>query len=384
MRVVWRPVVAWSLVTACGFTSPGSGVIPDDGPPHDTVVLDGVLVDAAGFDVIPSLCFGPAGAYQVCLPEAPSGPLALASAISTDVCAGGLVLALTAGPDVCVLAGTTVTANDSVIAFGSRPLVVLATGSMTISSGATIDVSSRRGQQPGAGADYAGCAPGGAPQADDEGGSGGVGGSFGTAGGAAGRSTRGNSTSGPPAPASMASFLRGGCPGRAGGNGTGAGGATGSGGGAVYLVSAGALELQGRINASGAGGGGAPAGRGGGGGGGSGGMIVLFGAPLVVDAGAQVWANGGGGGGGAATNSSGSDGSHAPNAATGGNRGTGGDGPGGSGDGGDGGFGAVQLDPGGAGDTEGRGGGGGGGGVGVIVNLSSNAPAGGAFSPPPS
>ncbi|MDB4964028.1 MAG: hypothetical protein JWP01_4027 [Myxococcales bacterium] len=371
MRGAWLVIVGTS---GCGFTTPvGTGIDAGDVADGmtDAPEVDAPLADAFSFDVNPTLCYGGPGAFQLCLPAAPTAPLTLSGTIDTSVCANGIVVSPSVtAPDVCVIAGATVTVPGMVRVIGMRPLAVVASGTMTIAG--TIDVSSVRGGQRGAGANHP-CAMASAPGTAGNGdGGGGSGGSFQTRGGLGGGGGGGGvGGSIPPAPATSP-FVRGGCRGRGGG---GSGGGSGDSGGAVYLVAAGALDLSGTINASGAGGAGSTGPRGGGGGGGSGGMIALYGAPLTVRPTASVFANGGGGGGGGGPNFIGGNGgqSSASNVA----------GPAGTGDG-TGGLGSLMLGNGGGGSQGGKGGGGGGGGAGVIENLTGGAISSGTFSPPAS
>ena len=370
MAGVRRGLFALSLA-GCGFTvGPGSSIdaAVDDVPGDAT---DAPLVDALSFDVNVDLCYGPMNAYRICLPAMPSSPLTLSGTIDTTACAGGFVLAIGSGsPDLCVISGTTVTASSTVRITGGRPLAVVATQDLTIESGATLDASSVAGGLRGPGSNNTTCNTGQPGGSGSGGGGGGAGGSFQSRGGAGGAgmgSTGG--TSGLPV---FATSLRGGCRGSTGGGASP--GPGGDSGGAIYLVAGGRLQVDGRINASGAGGRGAGS-KSGGGGGGSGGMIALHGGTIAIASGARLWANGGGGGGGGTSNAGGSNGGQSTDPATGG--------PSGAGDG-DGGVGAVQINSGGPGTSGGKGGGGGGGGVGVIENLTGGNLSPGTFSPPAS
>src|SRR5258708_5713929 len=80
--------------------------------------------------------------------------------------------------DACFLVGTDVTVPSGTSSVtGTRPLVLLATGTVTVTG--TLDVASHSGSD-GAGANSSACDPGFAPQ---DGAGGGAGGSFGTKGG---------------------------------------------------------------------------------------------------------------------------------------------------------------------------------------------------------
>ena len=364
-------ILLW--VAGCGFTVQGGTAIDasnDAGPMLDAYVPDTQLADAFAFDVNVDLCFGGSGAYQICLPTMPSAPLTLSGTINTTTCAGGFVLAPSVtAPNLCVVSGTMVSANGTVRVIGDRPLAIVATQDLTIAIGATLDASSVSGGTRGAGANVGMCQAGTPAGGDGGGGGGGAGGSFKTRGGAGGG---GMSSSGGASGGTVSSpFVRAGCRGQTGG-GTKPG-PGGDSGGSIYLVAGGTLQIDGRINASGAGGRGATGSKSGGGGGGSGGMITLHGTSIAVGTGARVWANGGGGGGGGSSNSAGANGSEASDPGDGG--------AGGVGDG-DGGVGAFAVRSGDPGTSGGKGGGGGGGGGGVIENLSGGSISSGVFSPP--
>jgi hypothetical protein len=366
-RTGWLGVAALAALAAgCGFnskqgTQPDSGIEPLDGAPGD---------GAAG-------CYGPDG-WRVCLDAAPSEPISLTGMLNTDKsdpknpCAkqqpAGWTDALQ--PEACFVVGTTVTVV-SLNVTGRRPLVIVGTTGISVMS--LLDVGSHRlTHAVGPGAGPTECkmfarAPG---SGSGQGGGGGAGGSFAIAGADGGTGNGvfevggliSGSDIGPPA------RLRGGCAGQPGGGGKPDD--AGAGGGAVYLVSAGAISIPGKIDASGAGGGGGDATTGGAGGG-AGGMIVLHGASIATTSSTILLADGGGGGGGGAFAGpvpKGSDGKDpavaipiapAPGGAGGVQTGaTGGDGGGGF-------SAAIAATIGMSGDT-GAGGGGGGGGGGYI------------------
>ena len=339
----------------------------------DAIEGDGPSTDAPAN----GLCFGE-GALIVCLTALPSLPLTFGTTTidtSNGTCPGE-VFTPSAGPALCVVAGTTITVNGLLGATGTRPLVLLATsGSLTVTSVGTVDASSFRGGKIGPGSNFTGCAAPGSPGNASNGAGGGAGGSFGTRGGNGGAG--GGGQGGGAASAAMPTFLRGGCRGGTGGTASGAGGSGRDSGGAVYLLANTSLILDGRIDASGSGGDGAPSGKGGGGGGGSGGMIALWGRTgITVGLTAVVFANGAGGGGGADASVGGGNGFESTGPATvalgglGGATGTAG---------GDGSTGSVSGQPAAASS---KGGGGGGGGGGVIRNVSGQPITAGSFSPP--
>jgi len=270
--------------------------------------------------------------------------------------------------DYCVVAaaGFTLPATRSIRGYGSKPLVLLSTTTMTLEATSTIDVSSNHTVGPqarGAGGNSSLCTSGASPELAG----GGYGGSFGGKGGDGERLAGAAAPSGVAAAAliSPPTQLRGGC---SGGNGDASGGVGGSGGGAVALIAGTSIQLDGKINASGAGGHGGPATQSGGGGGGSGGMIVLD-APIITATG-PLFANGGGGGQGGTGGGmpvGGDDGGESSAPLTAGPAGNNGTTDGGSG--GAGSFGTSKLtgfNAGGGAVSNGGGGGGGGGGAGFI------------------
>jgi hypothetical protein len=281
-------------------------------------------------------------------------------------------------PSLCVVMATdmTIMSGATIRATGSRPLVLVAMGTLTVSG--SVDVSSHAAGTTGAAANDVSCDPntGGLPQAAAANTSGGgAGGSFGGTGGTGGApgGASDGAHAGPTVDGSQLMQVRGGCPGGIGGvDHDGGFGASGASGGAVYLMATTMIVLKdGVILANGAAGGGGRTSIAGdfpgGGGGGSGGLVMLD-SPNILLQNAVVMASGGGGGGGEGANSTfGSDGGE-PTAsaplvpAPGGPAGT---------MAGSGGFGSSLNGPGPGGggvDTEVSGGaaGGGGGGAGVI------------------
>ncbi len=286
----------------------------------------------------------------------------------------------------CVIVATQVQVNaaTSVGVSGSRPLVVLGTDTVEIST--TFGVGSYLGPmglKVGAGEgtpEQCGTAPVGASSAIADAG-GGAGGSFGGRGGDGGAS--GGGTAGgislPPRPAPT--VLRGGCPGGDGGDVVSTnGGAGGHGGGALYVIAGSSITItsMGILFAGGAGGAGGAQGGGGGGGGGSGGFIGLD-APSITCQGFLSADGGGGGEGGATLSGNGAPGSSSaanPTVRA----------PGGTGNqyGGDGGRGSLgTFVDGDDGLVGGDGGGGGGGAAGVIKIYGGGSAAGCMASPAP-
>ena len=316
---------------------------------------DGSTIDASPF------CYG-TGLVKVCLAAAPTQPRMFTGAGTTTIDttdASMCATTISGATSYCVIAATDITINQRVRGLGPKPIVMIATGTITSNATGLIDVSSLRPRvagevETGAGADSALCNAGTA----GNGVGGGAGGSF-FGGGGSGGGVGAGGTAGTAITA--VTELRGGCPGQ-NGNGGAAAAARGHGGGAVYLIAGTSITLAGGINAGGEGGAGAGKTNNGagGGGGGSGGMIGLD-APVIAVTSALV-ANGGGGGEGSSNQNDGKDGTDAtvPAAAAGGAGGTINGGDGGDGSAGAAGGGGQPGKNGNTGQNGGHGGGGGG------------------------
>lgn len=294
--------------------------------------------------------------FDLCAHQQPNGPIHFETDTTINTTLDcNVVLFNPTGGSVCVIYASDLTVTSTVRASGTRPLVLAATGNITIDG--TLDVSSPFNMATGAAANDPSCA---VKRAAGNGSGGGAGGSFRGKGGDGGSGTVSSGTAGLAGDSvALPSVLRGGCPGV---NAF----ASSSGGGAVRVVASASLVVTatGRVLANGSGGrqGGAIGGYGGVAGG-SGGMIQLV-APSVAIHGA-VTANGGGGGEGADMLSFGAvgvDGGPTSDPAAGGA------GMSAGGDGGAGGAGATLTGVTGLSTvTATSGGGGGGGGVGYIV-----------------
>ena len=349
------------FVAGCSFSQ---SLTPDDGSNGNEPPID------APPDVPPDApdpkCFG-SGIFYICSPTDPTGAESLDNdnTIDTTTCNGsnrGIVNMGTPPLSVCMVFADTITlgSGEIVEVSGTRPLVLAAVTSMTLSG--SIDASSF-GAKLGPGANPSQCGTAGNGVGALNGGGGGAGGTFTTPGGAggAGEGVAGGS---PVAATPTSNVLRGGCKGGQGMPGVGVTATEGgNGGGALYLASRGTITINSNIDASGGGGNGGALGRNGGGGGGSGGMIVFHAETLTIASTARVFANGGGGGGGAGTNDPGDPGADPtpPNItvpAQGGQANTGGRSQGGNG--------AAGTTNATAGSDLGAGGGGGGGGHGLI------------------
>lgn len=256
------------------------------------------VVDAApsgDADVRPDNCFGPLPGLddvtEVCLDERPTGAIVVSSAIDTDVCeADNLHVVAVDLVSFCVLSAGEINVAARINARGVRPLLLLASESITIFPGAGIDASSvPSSAAPGAGGIASGCIENLDAVQSNGGGAGGSNRGRGGAGGGPG---------GQPSTVLHPLALAGGCPGGKGGNGMSPGG---RGGGAIY-ISAPIVDVRGILLVSGEGGGVATSDSNGddlgGGGGGAGGYIGIYGTSVTIDTDARLVAAGGGGGAG--------------------------------------------------------------------------------------
>ena len=351
-----RAIAICLWLGACGFSVPSQltepdargvdAALDDAHPPVD--VPDAPMIDAPT-----TFCYG--SFETVCLAQPPSMAFTVnamsVTTIDTDDPAMCAPLEAGSTTGACVLAYTTITIDGRLAAQGTRPLVVIATSSITVNSDGRLDVASRNAGR-GAGArECAGTNPTGR--------GGGFGASLGGFGGLGG--TNGGGTGGLPNPTQTLTSLVGGCRGSNGGATTSSNAGLGGHGGGGVLVISPLIIIDGILNASGAGGGGGIQSNSGGGGGGSGGVIVLDTPDLVVNALGRLVAQGGGGGEGSGESTQGDAGDHATvvgQVASGGS--------GNSTSGGDGGAGAVSIGGTNGNGGSGGGGGGGGGGPGLI------------------
>nr|MBA3463493.1 hypothetical protein [Deltaproteobacteria bacterium] len=198
----------------------------DAGGPPD------VAVDAPG-----AFCYGTF--VKACFDVEPGSPVVLSGPVDTTNDPRCVNIPQASGEPICVMRGTMITVAATTTVSGSRPLMLVATETLTVSS--KLDVASAiTGSHLGPGSNSALCAPTvqGTSTTAMAGAGGAPGGSFATpgGGGGAGHLTGAGATSAAN-PAQTATLLRGGCPGGTGGNSGfgGTGGIGGAGGGAVYL-----------------------------------------------------------------------------------------------------------------------------------------------------
>jgi hypothetical protein len=369
------------VVGGCGFhASPERG---------DAITDVGAIADRPSDTPPGATCFGtsPSSLVTQCyLPGTlPTNTLVISTMRQIDTQMDCTAMVTSHGVQACLVTAQTITIDATVTASGSLPLVLLATGTLTVTVNGTIDVSSNR-MGDGANPDASSCNPGGTGGSAGSGGGGGAGGSFGTVGGSGGTGNSTASNMGTAIAATATITLRGGCRGSSGGdgNGTNRGGTGGHAGGAVYLMAGGTLAIAGKVFASGAGGGGGQA-TSGGGGGGTGGLIGLDAPTITINSTTpapqpEIVANGGAGGGGGGNNR-GMDGADGTLVST---PGAIGGPPGTSPNGGAGGVGTnwsnITGGVGGAGAT-GAAGGGGGGGWGIIWVVGAYTNVNGDVSP---
>jgi hypothetical protein len=375
-------IVAVCSLAACNFEP--SGATRDAGTHDATTGIDSPdsSIDAStgsgssGFDDncvgngVVHVCFG-SGSGDVPMPTTSftiQGMGDNRNLDTTKVDAADCTILLTqATGSVCLVAVTAVTINGTLHVSGANSLAFASTGAITING--TVDVGGHM-MTPGPGGNLAVCTPP-TPETLD---GGGAGGSFVGVGGNGGSGSAGNG--GVPAAGSDVSTittLRGGCAGGEGANGQ----APGGGGGALDLISAAAITIDGNLLAGGGGGAGA-GGMNGGGGAGAGGLIVFDSAQgTQIGSNGNINANGGGGGQGQQPGHNGMVGQDSTSAlvAAAGGSDTSAGGPGGSG--------SIGT----TGPTAGQSraasaGGGGGGGSGAVLVWGSFANGSGAISPP--
>jgi hypothetical protein len=355
VRATWLLLLAGCYRPAaappCAVDPDAEGCTPDDGAsdtmPDSSFTCEGGRLHGTSI-------------VQICIPDTaivpPSFPLD-GDFNSTDPASCNQTPTIE-GVEVCVLWAETITIGQGGV-IGSRPVVLVATDTLTISTGGLLNASSSSdGTRVGAGATLNDCA--GSAGSGDIGGGGGSGGAGGWFEGDAGNGGQGgNSQAGGTVVGPTPLAFRPGC---RGGTGRGDPGNGGRAGGAVFLIAGARIVISAGsvINASG-GGGQAAAMQSGGAGGGSGGFVGLDAPVIIVDG--VIFALGGGGSPGGGINNAGGSGKSALGpqtvaAATAGVNNC--QGTGGAGGGRD-----AAGSPGGTGTNE-CGGGGGGGSVGVI------------------
>ncbi|HUJ61597.1 MAG TPA: hypothetical protein VLX92_23995 [Kofleriaceae bacterium] len=329
-------VVSALLLTGCSFSHGAVSANDAGGPGEASQPMPDAsqeLVDAPG-----PACFGSQPIDMVCFDGAPTGSLTLSGPVDTGNFA--MCKAMTVGGvAACVIAVDTLTIDDhtTVSVTGTKPLVIVATTSITLMGANSVLDAGGHGHSSGAAARGSGntCA---VLAANPQHGGGGWGASaHGLGGNGANEYDGGGGDAGSGAQAPLVLLppqaLAGGCPGGATVADANAGG---GGGGAIALIAP-LVHIDGTVTTSGGGGAGGQHNTGeggGGGGGGSGGLVVLD--TVKLEGGGHVLAQGGGGGeGGDATDNddghTGTDGFAMAGAGAGGDMGTTQGGAGGSG-----------------------------------------------------
>src|SRR5262249_48833285 len=134
------------------------------------------------------VCFG-TGLVKLCLDSPPSKTVSYSGASAIDTGNANnctKTFANPGGPELCVIAGTTVTVNGTLTATGSRALVLISADTLSVPG--TLDVSSaiNTNARRAAGANNGACGNAGNGDSDSGGAGGGAGGSFATRGGTGG------------------------------------------------------------------------------------------------------------------------------------------------------------------------------------------------------
>ncbi|MBA3817951.1 MAG: hypothetical protein H0X17_03600, partial [Deltaproteobacteria bacterium] len=160
------------LLTACDRIL---GLQPRDAPGDAKVTPDST-----------PRCYGSGGLLVVCVDDPLEPMLAVSGLIDTGADPRCLVVTQAEGPELCVMAAQQITVPQLARVRGTRPLVLVATGTISITS--SLDVASKETGRigPGASAD---CAAGDDGVGGVANASGGAGGSFGFRGGGGGSTT---------------------------------------------------------------------------------------------------------------------------------------------------------------------------------------------------
>src|ERR1043166_618349 len=124
-----------------GWRSLGMLAIAACGGAAAPMLPDAASGDAAG--VVNPRCFG-THLVNVCLPAVPAQPQLLGEPMVIDTGALPSCAPTTDGAISCVIAATDLTIDTRIRAVGPRPLVLVASGSITITSRGVIDVGSHR------------------------------------------------------------------------------------------------------------------------------------------------------------------------------------------------------------------------------------------------
>src|SRR6185295_4574833 len=131
------------FLVGCGFQSTAMNMI-DAGkqPVPDASIDTGGTTPPPDAMIDGQVCFG-AGLVKVCLDSPPSNPVSYSGASTIDTSQTASCTKTfpnPGGPELCVIAGTSVTVNGTLTATGSLALVLI--GATTVSVPGTLDVSS--------------------------------------------------------------------------------------------------------------------------------------------------------------------------------------------------------------------------------------------------
>src|ERR1043166_2901360 len=135
------------LLVGCGFQSNPQGG-PDASPPVVDASVDSPPIMTDGPPPDARVCFGVA-LVKVCLDKAPTQPVTFSGMTALDTGRASSctqTVPQTNGPELCVVAGTTVTVSGTLTVQGSRPLVLI--GATAVSVPGTLDLSSTTNTNP--------------------------------------------------------------------------------------------------------------------------------------------------------------------------------------------------------------------------------------------
>src|SRR5512132_1110670 len=89
-------------------------------------------------------CYGPASAFRICLNDPPTGTFIVTTSATynTSQCTDGSVVPQAGGPELCVRSAMMIEINATLTVTGTRPLVLLANGSLSVSAVITVSAGS--------------------------------------------------------------------------------------------------------------------------------------------------------------------------------------------------------------------------------------------------
>ena len=147
------------MLVGCGFQSTPMATMDANQQTVDASIDTMVVTTPPDAMTDGQVCFG-SGLVKVCLDGAPAAAVSYSGvgALDTSNAANCTkTFANPGGPDLCVVAGTTVTVAGTLTVTGNRALVLI--GATTVSVPGTLDVSSALNNNPrrGAGANSGAC-----------------------------------------------------------------------------------------------------------------------------------------------------------------------------------------------------------------------------------